>query len=25
VSANIANTPSYLAVKVCKKQCGDSS
>ena len=19
-----ANTPSYLAVKVCKKQCGDS-
>ena len=25
VPANIANTPSYLAVKVCKKQCGDSS
>lgn len=24
VSANIANTPSYLAVKVQKKQCGDS-
>lgn len=24
VAANIANTQSYLAVKVRKKQCGDS-